>query len=893
MTARPYINGIVNAANAEQASGRGVPNIQHQLGLFHIGLVMDDFDEQRLGQVWVYLPGISARRFSEDDRSLPLYGGTVPDRDREGAVLRWDQKLRLGWLRCAPMFPFFGGDDFRVQRSPDGDIRNATKGDVQSYGFWAQPRIGDYVGVLFANGDPQSGYWIGMPPKYNRNFMVPGNPGRLPEELDGKTDTDGGAVHKLTRQIKEEALQVEGDALVPSLDKARRINVSVPRPAGSPVTQTQDDTRAPPVEVELTSVLASTEFALNTQSAGLLCDPLRGAGNSSARRESPSYIVGFKSPGWNFDSEKKNLNTGNGSTTRFQDEASVSRYQAVATAGHQFVMDDHPDFQGVRMRTSKGHQIYLNDSCDDPFIYISTSQGKVWIELGDSGKVNIFAENSVSVHSRKDINLTADRDLNIDVQQDFKLMVRGDTEMALKGRVDIETGRNNRTQDGLNFESRGDIGTGARKDLFIHNYGNVDWTVDDHLDMTIGNVAGLTGGMDVLVKKGDLDVQAETDVDVLAGNTMTLETTSGRLDVRSGSTMHHTSASQMNLRTEGGNIHQTAASQIHLNSPGNQAVAADTATPADEATKPTIRQLIQVPIAPTEEEIKFCRRTSDTHNTLDEAIVPQHQPWPEACTTILGFNASGDEGEVVSRSGAARPEASHPLPKVQKDGVFNAQQYNSNNQEEVPVYEKIFDPDPGTFNSCSSYTTSQRMIDFLKKEEGSRSKAYRDAGKWAIGFGHQINVGDTIFGDTINGRVTQEDIARLNRTNGSLTISEEEKERLLREDLAEFEEAVCRIVTTEITQFQFDALVSFTYNTGPGNLSRLVKTSNLNSGDFTNVPQAWMRYHLCTRCPPNRRAIIEGVLRGRRQRELEQFFAYSGDPVEPRTGQKSIVDALV
>lgn len=892
MSIRTFSSGLTNAANKEQAGGRHTTNKQEQLTLFHIGIVMDDFDEQRLGQVWVYLPGISARRYAEDDRNVPMYGGTVPDRDREGAVLRWDQKLRLGWLRCAPMFPFFGGDDYRVQRSPDGDIRNATNGDVQSYGFWAQPRIGDFVGVLFANGDPQSGYWIGMPPKYNRNFMVPGSPGRLPQELDDKRDIDGSAVHKLTQQIKEEALQTAGPSLVPTMDKARRINQRPPRPAGSDVTEIQDDNRAPPVELELVDVLASPEFAFNLQSSGLLCDSLRGAGNSSARRESPSYVTGMKSAGWNFDSEKGNLNTASGENTRFQEDPAISRYETIASSGHQFVMDDHPDFQGVRLRTSKGHQIYFNDSCDDPFIYLTTARGKVWIELTDSGKLNIFAEDSVSVHSRKDINLTADRNLNVDVQQDFKLLVRGDTNIAMKGRVDIETGKNNKVPDGLNYSPRSDIGTGQRKDMFVQNYGNVDWSIDNHFNFTIGNESELTGGMDLLVKKGDLDVQVETDIDVLAGDTMSLETTSGRMDFRSGSTMHQTSANQMNLSTEEGDIRLSAADEIHLNSPGSPATDADTANTAAESTEPTIEQLVQVPVAPTEDEIKFCRRPKDTHNTFDDAIVPQHQPWPLACSTKLGFSAFGEEGAPVSRTGATRDDSTHAVPKVQENGVFNSQPFSTNNQEEAPQYELLRPANPGEFNDCSTYTTSERMIAFLKKEEGSRNKAYKDAGKFAIGFGHQINVGDTIFGDTINGRVTAEDLARLRRTGGDLHISDAEKERLLREDLAEFEAAVCNLVTTKITQSQFDAMVSFAYNTGPGNLAKVIRSSNLNSGDFTEVPQKWMQYYRCSGCPPEQRARIESVLQGRRQREIEQFFAYSGDPVDATTGQKSIVDVL-
>ena len=75
----------------------------------------------------------------------------------------------------SPMTPFFGSDDYRNQSRPDGS--NSAEGDVNSYGMTAQPRIGDFVGIMFAGGDSNSGYWIGMIPKQGRNGMVPGTPG--------------------------------------------------------------------------------------------------------------------------------------------------------------------------------------------------------------------------------------------------------------------------------------------------------------------------------------------------------------------------------------------------------------------------------------------------------------------------------------------------------------------------------------------------------------------------------------------------------------------------------------------------------------------------------------------------------------------------------------------
>ena len=238
-----FNDGIGRAARASWSGGRNTPNPESPLPGFYTGIVMDDSDDQRMGQVWVYVPGISQRRVRKE-QAVPTYGGTAPDRDNATGSIKWDQDLRMGWIQCSPLLPFFGGDDYRVSKSPGGDFRNAGNGDVNTYGFWAQPRIGDEVGIMFAHGDSAKGYWIGCMPKYARNFMVPGNPGRPPEDFDAKIDeadenNPNPTIHKLTKQIKDEASRTVDPSLVPAMDKARRLSAN----------------KAAPVERELIDVL--------------------------------------------------------------------------------------------------------------------------------------------------------------------------------------------------------------------------------------------------------------------------------------------------------------------------------------------------------------------------------------------------------------------------------------------------------------------------------------------------------------------------------------------------------------------------------------------------------------------------------------------------------------
>lgn len=112
--------------------------------------------------------------------------------------------------------------------------------------------------------------------------------------------------------------------------------------------------------------------------------------------------------------------------------------------------------------------------------------------------------------------------------------------------------------------------------------------------------------------------------------------------------------------------------------------------------------------------------------------------------------------------------------------------------------------------------TSQKGIDLIKQFEGFRSKAYRDVvGVWTIGYGSTKNVKE---GDT---------------------ITREEAEARLRNELVEYEQHVTAACHVAPNQNQFDALVSFCFNVGPGNLRKSSVIKAHNRGDFQAAARAF------------------------------------------------------
>lgn len=73
-------------------------------------------------------------------------------------------------------------------------------------------------------------------------------------------------------------------------------------------------------------------------------------------------------------------------------------------------------------------------------------------------------------------------------------------------------------------------------------------------------------------------------------------------------------------------------------------------------------------------------------------------------------------------------------------------------------------------------------------------------------------------------------------------ITEAEAEELLRRDVWAAENAVLRLIDVPLTDGQFDALVSFTFNLGAGALQRSTLRRKVNRQAHSEVPEQFMRW---------------------------------------------------
>ena len=88
-------------------------------------------------------------------------------------------------------------------------------------------------------------------------------------------------------------------------------------------------------------------------------------------------------------------------------------------------------------------------------------------------------------------------------------------------------------------------------------------------------------------------------------------------------------------------------------------------------------------------------------------------------------------------------------------------------------------------------------------------------------------------------------------------ISEADGEALLAHELLSFERSVDKLITAELTQVMFDALVSFTYNLGSGNLQSSTLRMKLNRGNYEGAADEFPKWRKA------QGRVLQGLVRRR------------------------------
>lgn len=93
--------------------------------------------------------------------------------------------------------------------------------------------------------------------------------------------------------------------------------------------------------------------------------------------------------------------------------SSESQALTITTPGrHYLLMSDVVDNCKIRLRTTEGSQIILDDTNER--IYVSTAQGKNWVELDEgNGNIYVYSDGKINMRSKGDFNIYSDSNLNL------------------------------------------------------------------------------------------------------------------------------------------------------------------------------------------------------------------------------------------------------------------------------------------------------------------------------------------------------------------------------------------------------------------------------------------------------------------------------------------------
>lgn len=376
-------------------------------------------------------------------------------------------------------------------------VSSKISGQV-SYGWTGAPKTGAEVLVAVIDGDPSARVWLGCITQRGATGALPHgryvSEGNYPE---GPVTTDGNPINPLYKSLEQSFSGPYGKKKQSFEWFSRACDYSAGAHTGEAKLdkQTTDDSVDKQISegdgntVDYTQGYAKDRIG---QQPDVVNDP---------DKKGDPQVYGFTSPGQ-----------------------------------HAMAFDDRPENCRVRLRTTTGHQILMDDTNER--IYVSTTKGNNWVEMDSCGNVDIFSSMRISLHAAKDINLVSDesirmyaKDVHIRTANEFRLFSHKD--------IHVRTNENIRAQ--------------IKKDAKIEVHQKLD-----------------------LMVKQDVKLKLDAKLDVLVADTVKL-TSQGALHLKAEDTIYCTSGANFEVNAATNIVH--TAAKIYDNS----SVVAELAEEAEEA----------------------------------------------------------------------------------------------------------------------------------------------------------------------------------------------------------------------------------------------------------------------------------------------------------------------
>lgn len=314
-----------------------------------------------------------------------------PDRDEID-----DSNLPF-WADC--LMPF-GGFTNNMQHGPEEKLSHGSL----AYGFWGLPSVGSQVLVLCVGGNPGNRICLGsvLSHAYTTNTIPHGRFKSTGDKIAGPMSNTERAVSFLYDNLH--------NAFGNSYEFISR---------GADYTATAVTTNEA-IENSDSSVLDDKDTTLTLPNGTQL-----------------TYTQGYIT-------QRRNLDA--------RSARDCTTYAWVTPGFHAISMDDRAENCRVRIRTTTGHQIILDDTNER--ILINTNGGKSYIEMDSNGNIDIHSDRHLSFHSKKDMSLTTDGHLRFRAQKGIHFLSDADIRMHAVADIHMRT-------TNLNLDAAAAVGMNA------------------------------------------------------------------------------------------------------------------------------------------------------------------------------------------------------------------------------------------------------------------------------------------------------------------------------------------------------------------------------------------------------------------------------------------------
>lgn len=407
--------------------------------------------------------------FQPMGRSVALFGVFVgfvkraDDVQRNGRLMVWIPEFgsapddENGWISVNYCSPFAGATN--VNTTSQSNLQQ-FEGTQTSYGMWfVPPDVNNQVIVMFLNGDPIKGIWIGSLFQQYMNNMVPGM------AADVKNWQYPGKEIPIAEYNKWDQTIIYPDRTFKPYEKTKFKGVG---------------------------------------NQGLIVDKARGTTTSGARRESPSQVFGIITPGPAIDSSV--------------DPANIRR-----KGGSSFIMDDGTSTEYIQLTTKSGAQIKLDETNGfvylinrDGTAWVQMDQ-KGNVDIFGATNISMRAQRDFNIRADRNVNIEAGQNIFMKAAKDTEETTTAFTydvnnvPKPLTIPVWKYVGEGKGQGGNIVMQALNNWQSTTQKNAFIT-------VIDNNMDIKIGNSLLVTtqrGGQDYNSKQG-IKLTSDAAIDIAA-----------------------------------------------------------------------------------------------------------------------------------------------------------------------------------------------------------------------------------------------------------------------------------------------------------------------------------------------------------------------------------------